>query len=466
MLYSELIFWQVFLPALSVYWFLSHRFQNITLLLGSYLFYASWEPIFVGILFISSLTDFLAGIYASPSRKFFARKIVFATSLTVNFGALFTFKYFNFFSSSLIHSLGIESDLIHDLIRLGLPVGMSFYTFQSVSYTFDCYRGKIAPTRSLPDFLIYVSYFPQLLAGPIERAKKLISQISSPRQFHPQLLIDGAYLVLLGLFKKIYISNYLSQRLTDINGADDFQGPFMVAGGIVTTFIVYADFSGYCDLARGISKMLGIELVINFRPFYFSRNPADFWNRWNITLGTWVRDYLILPFRNKSRGEFFHAGLILTAMLLVGIWHAPKWSWVVFGLMHGIALLSHRHASRIRIYSPLSALLKPIGITLMFVLYAASGLLHYLGDVSYDWTIIEQLTTGWSLTPDAARFMLASFFIYLPLFIFEIFQERIKNYDFIGKSAIEARLVFVVVAVLGIAAGSGFESKAFIYYKF
>lgn len=466
MLYNDLTFWIYFIPAALLYWFLPLRFQNVLLLIGSYSFYASWEPIFVSILFISSLTDFFAGKFAAPPQSKWIRQVALATSLCINFGILLVFKYFNFFTADILQTLGLREGISAEALKIALPVGISFYTLQTVSYTIDCYRGKMKPHPSLHQFLIYVAYFPQLLAGPIERGKKLIPQIENPRSLSSEAVQLGVSLILLGLFKKVFVSGFFVSQLTSLGDGNQLQGPLLIVAGLLMTLIVYCDFGGYCDMARGMSKLLGIDITINFRPFYYAKSPQEFWSRWNITLGTWVRDYLILPFRNKSLGAGYHSLLIIVAMILVGLWHAPKWSWFLFGLFHGLALVGFQQLSKTSFWQTSRPLRLAFGLPFMIVLYVVSGLLHFSGETTEGAKIFLNITEGWELLPWAATVLMACFTAYSPLLVFEFFQEKRQDYDFLQKTAGEVRLIFLLICLLGLAAGMTFEQTSFIYYRF
>jgi len=316
--------------------------QNWLLLLASYAFYGAWDWRFLSLIWLSTGVDYLCGLAMARHRSR-SRRILWV-SLATNLGVLFTFKYFGFFHASALalgQRLGFELDPL--ILHIVLPVGISFYTFQTLSYTIDIYRRELEPRRNLLDFALFVAFFPQLVAGPIERARRFLPQIERPRHVTADQLGEGLWLVAWGYFKKVFIADNLAV-LVDEAFAPGFGGggaDYLVA---VWAFAIqiYCDFSGYSDIARGIAKLLGFELMVNFNLPYFARNPSDFWRRWHISLSTWLRDYLYISL-GGSRGSTArtYVNLFLT-MLLGGLWHGAAWTFVIWGAFHGSWLAIHR----------------------------------------------------------------------------------------------------------------------------
>jgi alginate O-acetyltransferase complex protein AlgI len=272
------------------------------------------------------------------------RKGYLMVSLVTQLGLLGVFKYFNFFVESLaaaLNGVGIESSTLH--LSIVLPVGISFYTFQSLSYTIDIYRKQFKPTDRFSDFALFVAYFPQLQAGPIERARQLLPQLARPRQISIDQTARGLYLIVLGFFKKVAIADGVSPVVDQIFGSTGRVTWIDVAAG-ATLFAVqiYCDFSGYTDIARGLSKLLGINMVVNFNQPYFATNPQDFWRRWHISLSTWLRDYLYVPLGGNRGGLAFVCRNLIITMLLGGLWHGAAWNFVLWGLYQGLALCIYR----------------------------------------------------------------------------------------------------------------------------
>ncbi|MFN3202879.1 MAG: MBOAT family O-acyltransferase [Bradymonadia bacterium] len=328
----------------GLYYRLPHRGQNWLILIGSYVFYGAWDWRFLGLLWVSTAVDFAVGKAIEATDEQTRRKRLLWISLGTNLGILGFFKYFNFFADSLVGAMaafGVEVDAV--TLEIVLPVGISFYTFQTLAYSIDVYRGRMKAVRDPLDFAIYVAFFPQLVAGPIERAQNLMPQISQPRTVTAEQLYSGAQLVLIGLFRKIMIADIAADRANQAfaNAADMTTIPLLL-GVLMFALQIYGDFSGYSSIARGLSRMLGVELMENFRHPYFSTNITVFWRRWHISLSSWLRDYLYISLGgNRGPQWFVYRNLMLT-MLLGGLWHGASWNFVVWGGIHGLALALHK----------------------------------------------------------------------------------------------------------------------------
>lgn len=335
----------VFLPTVFViYWFIlknNLRFQNILLLISSYIFYGWWDYRFLLLIAASTLIDYYVGIGIDKSRKTGTKKGLLILSLIFNLGVLAYFKYFNFFIQTWISSwehIGINMDV--NTMKIILPVGISFYTFQTLSYTIDVYRYNLKPTRNFIQFATYVSFFPQLVAGPIERASRLLPQFKSKRVFNFENSREGLHLILWGLFQKVVIAdscaiyvNNIFQNSGELNGLSLFLGAFYFA------FQIYGDFAGYSNMAIGTARLFGFDLMRNFNYPYFSRNIAEFWRRWHISLSTWFRDYLYIPL-GGSRGNIGRkVRNVFIVFLVSGFWHGANWTFIVWGAIHALLFL-------------------------------------------------------------------------------------------------------------------------------
>ncbi len=335
----------LFLPAvLAGYFLLRHRAQNVWLLAASYLFYGWWDWRFLGLLLVSSFLDWFCSlrIEASPDPR--VRRRWLAVAVVGSLGILGAFKYLDFFAGSaarLLGMLGFEADWT--TLGIVLPVGISFYTFQSMSYTIDVYRRHLPACRSPIDYALYVTFFPQLVAGPIERATRLLPQVQRPRTVTNRHLAEGAFLILLGLFKKIGIADAVSHLViaahADVEGASTVD---LWRGVYLFTFQIYGDFSGYSDIARGSAKLLGFELMENFRQPFLARSFADLWRRWHVSLSTWLRDYLFIPLGGSHGSKARVAINLLLTMTISGLWHGAAWTFVIWGFLHGLALAGER----------------------------------------------------------------------------------------------------------------------------
>ncbi len=297
MLFNSLVFVVFFAVVYGLYCALPHRMQNRMLLVASCVFYGWWDWRFLGLIFLSTIIDYVCGRAIARSQKIGVRRAYLAISLIFNLGLLGFFKYANFFVDSFVsltHSLGWSTDI--SLIQIVLPVGISFYTFQTLSYTIDIYRGKCHAVDDFFDFALFVTYFPQLVAGPIERASVLLPQLQSPRVLRRDQWEDGCWLILSGYYLKVVLADNLApftRRVFDHPGAET--GTIVLFGVYCAAFQIYGDFAGYSRIAVGVSKLMGIDLMKNFNRPYFAISPSDFWRRWHISLSTWLRDYLYIP---------------------------------------------------------------------------------------------------------------------------------------------------------------------------
>ncbi len=331
----------VFLPVVFLaYWASSRNFklQNLIILLASYVFYGWWDVRFLFLLFATSLVDYICGQKIHDAQTPRERKLYLLISIVSNLTVLGFFKYFNFFLESfqqVSHSLGwqVNAPLLHII----LPVGISFYTFQSLSYTIDIYRAKIKPAHDPAAFLAFISFFPQLVAGPIERASHLLGQFLKPRHFDYELAKDGMRQMLWGFFKKIVVADRLALHVEAIfSDPVNLNSTDLTLGIIFFSFQIYCDFSGYSDIAIGTARLFGFDLMRNFRYPYFSRNMIEFWQRWHISLSTWFRDYVYIPLGGNRGSGYEHRRNILLTFVLSGLWHGANWTFVYWGALHAL----------------------------------------------------------------------------------------------------------------------------------
>ncbi|MCH2170867.1 MBOAT family protein [Myxococcota bacterium] len=344
MLFNSLAFAVFFAVVFAAYALLPHRARRFWLLLASYGFYASWDWRFLGLIWVSTAVDYAVALRLAANDDAHSRRRWITLSLIVNLGILGFFKYAGFFAESLADLIAPFGHAIPDFaLQVVLPVGISFYTFQSLGYTLDVYRGQLQPTRNLLDFALFVAFFPQLVAGPIERASRLLGQIATPRHLSWEGLGAGSWLILWGLFKKTVVADSLSQVVDAVYAPGAAAtGPEVVLATYAFAFQIYCDFSGYTDIARGTARCLGFDLMLNFRLPYFATSPADFWRRWHISLSTWLRDYLYIPLGGNRRGSRRTLINLLLTMLLGGLWHGAAWTFVAWGAYHGALLIIQR----------------------------------------------------------------------------------------------------------------------------
>src|SRR5690606_36334354 len=344
MLFNSLDF-AVYLPIVFVlYWFVgikSLKTQNILLVIASYIFYGWWDWRFLSLIFISTLVDFTLSLVLIRQLNEFHRKIIFGVSLVVNLGILGVFKYYNFFIDNLIDAFTIFGrNFEARSLDIVLPVGISFYTFQTLSYTIDVYRGKLQPTTDFIGFSAFVSFFPQLVAGPIERATNLLPQFNRERRFDYSCATNGLRQMLWGFFKKIVIAdncavivNHIFENPSGVNGST------LVLGAFFFALQIYGDFSGYSDIAIGTAKLFGFNLMKNFDFPYFSRDIAEFWRRWHISLSTWFRDYLYIPLGGSRVNSTLQVRNIFIIFLVSGFWHGANWTFIVWGALNALYFL-------------------------------------------------------------------------------------------------------------------------------
>ncbi len=324
------LYWKVFQKDLTL--------QNGLILFSSYFFYGWWDWRFLGLIFVSSLTDYLIGLFLVKTQSNRKRQFLLAISLAVNLGLLGFFKYFNFFidsANSLLQSLGLHSGI--SSLYIILPVGISFYTFQTLSYTIDIYRRRLEPEKNIVNFFAFVSFFPQLVAGPIERAANMIPQFSRPRVFDLSEAKNGIRQILWGFFKKIVIADTCGSYVDQVFGNySHLPGSTLLLGVVLFTFQIYADFSAYSDIAIGTGRLFGFRLMQNFNYPNFSRDPGEYWRRWHISLSTWFRDYLFIPLGGSRTGKFNRIKNIIITFTVSGLWHGANWTFVSWGFLNGL----------------------------------------------------------------------------------------------------------------------------------
>jgi alginate O-acetyltransferase complex protein AlgI len=344
MLFNSLDF-AIFLPIVFIlYWFVTQRnlkWQNALVVLASYVFYGWWDWRFLSLIVFSTLIDYTIGRQLQITESQKRRKLLLWASIIVNLGFLGFFKYYNFFVDNFVQAFSFFGAPIQpNTLNIILPVGISFYTFQTLSYTIDVYKRKLEPTKDFIAFSAFVSFFPQLVAGPIERATNLLPQFYERRKFEYAKAVDGMRQILWGLFKKVVIADNCAQYANEIfNNSGDYSGSTLFMGALFFTFQIYGDFSGYSDIAIGTSRLFGFNLKQNFAFPYFSRDIAEFWRRWHISLSTWFRDYLYIPLGGSRGGTWMKTRNTFIIFIVSGFWHGANWTFIVWGLLNAIYFL-------------------------------------------------------------------------------------------------------------------------------
>ena len=332
----------IFFPiVVAIYFSIAQKYRWILLLIASYYFYMSWKAEYIIWIIISTIITYVVGIKIYNSTSVKQKKMYLLVSLLSSAGMLFVFKYFNFFSDSvrtILEQFSIQLNPI--TLKILLPVGISFYTFKTISYTIDVYRGEIEPQKHLGIFAVYISFFPQLIAGPIERARSLLPQLYEIHYFEYQRVTDGLKLMLWGFFKKVVIADGLALVVDKVfNNVHDYTGTSLLLATFFFAFQIYGDFSGYSDIATGSAQIMGIKSMDNFKRPYFSRSISEFWKRWHISLSSWFKDYLYIPLGgNRVSIPRWYLNLLIV-FIVSGLWHGAKWTFAVWGALHGFYLV-------------------------------------------------------------------------------------------------------------------------------
>jgi len=341
MLFNSLQF-LIFFPIVVIFYFtIPHKYRWVLLLLASYYFYMCWKAEYLILILVSTLIDYIAGLKMGKTTVKAERKVYLILSLLINLGLLFTFKYFNFFSESF-RQVFQHFNIMYNVpsLKVLLPVGISFYTFQTLSYTIDVYRGKREPETHLGIFALYVSFFPQLVAGPIERSTRLLPQFYEKMEFDYQRVKDGLLLMAWGFFKKVVIADRLAILVNQVyNNPTDYSGFPLILATYFFAFQIYCDFSGYSDIAIGAAQVMGYRLMLNFNRPYFSKSISEFWKRWHISLSSWFRDYLYISLGGNRVKKWRWYLNIYIVFIISGLWHGANWTFIIWGSLHGFFLL-------------------------------------------------------------------------------------------------------------------------------
>ncbi len=449
------------------------RYQNLLLLAGSLFFYSWWDYRFLALILIISVGVYLAGkkiaeLPDGPRRKWWLiGSIVFSLSF------LAFFKYFDFFIQStaeVLQFFGLSANL--HVLGILLPIGISFYVFEAVSYVVDIYRRNSLPAKRYTDFLLFLSFFPHLVAGPIMRAKQLLPQIEAQRVVTVALFHEGTYLFLWGLFKKVFVADNLGKFIVDPAFASgDLTGFGYMIALYAFGFQIYADFSGYTDMARGIARWLGFDLPLNFDAPYFSRNPSDFWRRWHITLSNWYRDYVYIPLGGNRGGVWKTCINLILTMLLAGLWHGASWTYVVWGGYQGLLLAGHRlwialneRASSIK---RVTAIFGTAGAVILMLQATMIGWLPFRAQ-SFEQVrdIASAILFNFAPTATPLKPFLMLVFFSAILLIAEFFQYRLKSPFILWGAPLLIRVIAYLLVIYSIFVFGVLAGTQFIYFQF
>jgi D-alanyl-lipoteichoic acid acyltransferase DltB (MBOAT superfamily) len=476
MLFDSPVFFLFLIIVVSVYWLLrTRRRQNVFLLIASYFFYGWWDWRFLGLIFASTLVDFACARGIARSTNGRKRKLLLAVSITVNLVFLGFFKYFNFFIDSAATALGaLGLQVSVPVLRVLLPPGISFYTFQELAYIIDVYNGKIEPVESLVDYALFITLFPHLIAGPIQRPSHLLPQVQHARQVDWRKMSDGMMLILTGLFRKVVIADNCALVANSVfNGHFGTpNGPVLLLGAYAFAWQIYGDFSGYSDIARGSAQLMGFHFMVNFRQPYLSQSLQDFWRRWHISLSSWLRDYLYIALGGSRHGERKTYRNLFATMLLGGLWHGANWTFVIWGGLHGSMLAVNRFfqghrslgwANSENVHrTSIHQWLKRVAV-FHFVCFA--WIFFRAGSMSEALSLLHGARAwGWRGEYGSALIFLAIFSV--PLFLIDLQLERSGGEYPFATAGVRRQVVFASLLTIAIAMLAGTESSAFIYFQF
>ncbi len=483
MLFNSIDF-AIFLPIVFIlYWFFAHKklkLQNFIIVVASYLFYGWWDWRFLSLILFSTIVDYTIGLKLSNEENHLKRKALLWISILVNLGFLGFFKYYNFFIDNFTTVFSFfGTDLEVNSLNIILPVGISFYTFQTLSYTIDVYRRKLEPTKDFIIFSAFVSFFPQLVAGPIERATHLLPQFYKKRTFDYSKAVDGIRHILWGLFKKIVIADNCAEYANQIfNNSENLNGSTLVLGALFFTFQIYGDFSGYADIAIGTSRLFGFDLSKNFSFPYFSRNVAEFWRRWHISLSTWFRDYLYIPLGGSRGGTWMKIRNTFAIFIVSGFWHGANWTFIVWGALNAIyflpLLLTNKNRNNIetvaqgRIFPTIKeflSMLLTFGLTIFaWIFFRAKNIEHAISYIS------EILSPSLFLKPNFEGIDSSSTTIIILVFIFILVEWKgredkyaIEKLGIKWKRPIRYAMYYLIIIAIFWFGGS---KQQFIYFQF
>ncbi len=480
MLFNSIDF-AIFLPVVFfLYWFVINqnlKLQNALLLVASYIFYGWWDWRFLSLLFASTFIDYFVGRKLATQQNLTKRKLLLSISIVSNLGMLGFFKYYNFFVDSFVEAFTFfGADINSRTLNVILPVGISFYTFQTLSYAIDIYRGKLKATNDFIAFATFVTFFPQLVAGPIERATNLLPQFFKPRKLEYGQAVDGLRQMLWGLFKKIVIADNCAYFANQIfNNSSDYGGSTLLLGALFFAIQIYGDFSGYSDIAIGTAKLFGFQLMRNFAFPYFSRDIAEFWRRWHISLSTWFRDYLYIPLGGSKGGTWMKVRNTFIIFLVSGFWHGANWTFVAWGALNAIfflpLLLSNKNRNNLEIVAKgrlLPSIRDFVSISVTFFLTLIAWIFFRAASVSQAFDILKTIFSSSLFTIPVfnPREILVLTLMTLFMIIEWIGRENqyaIENIRIRFSRPVRWAVYYSIIILIFFFAGQG---QAFIYFQF
>ena len=474
MLFNSLEFVLFFVITYGIYLASRHETQNRLLVGASYVFYAAWDWRFLSLILVSTLVDYYCGLQIAASGSHRAKRVLLAVSVSVNLTLLGFFKYCDFFIESLSNLLvAAGSDGNLRTLNIILPVGISFYTFQTLSYSIDVYRGELQPVRKLRDFALFVAFFPQLVAGPIERARNLLPQVSRPRRISRRDIGAGLWLVLIGYFMKIFVADNLAHIVDRaFSQTGDMDGGEALTAVYAFAFQIFGDFAGYSSIAIGISRLMGFRLMTNFLYPYFVTEPSEFWRNWHISLSSWLRDYLYVGLGGSRSGNLVTCRNLCVTMLLGGMWHGAAWNFVLWGGYHGALLVLHRLCAPVLRKLEDTLRLPPVvwyslRLFVMFHATCYGWLIFRAGSVGQIRDMTSSILTNLGgLTPVVSYNWKAIAFYTGLLIVVQIVGYRKKDPLFVLGCRPSVQAVCYLVPFLAILVWGELGAAEFIYFQF
>ena len=468
MLFDSPIYVVFLILVVLAYWSLSFRAQNRFLLAASYLFYGWWDWRFLCLMIASTILDYFIARKIEDATDPRLRRSLLVLSLVVNFTILGFFKYFNFFVGSVAHgfsTLGIEVSL--PFLKIILPPGISFYTFQEVAYIVDVYSGKLPASRSFLDYALFISLFPHLIAGPIQRPSHLLPQVQQPRQWDSDKAFDGLLLILEGLFRKVVVAdNCALIANAAFNGAFGKPSlPVVLLGTYAFAWQIYGDFSGYSNIARGSAQLLGFHFMVNFRQPYLAESIQDFWRRWHISLSTWLRDYLYIPLGGNRHGERQTYRNLMLTMLLGGLWHGANWTFVVWGGLQGAGLSAERKFLDPERAASSGVLWKWVRRIVIFHFVCLSWIFFRAQSLQAALRMLHGLT-AWSWRPEFSTAFLFLAIFSVPMLLLDLQLESKSGEYAFASAPVRPRVAYGLACALLIALLGANQANAFIYFQF
>ena len=477
MLFNSIDF-AIFLPIIFIlYWFFTKKklkLQNFLIVVASYIFYGWWDWRFLSLILFSTIVDYSIGISLSKQENKAKRKTLLLASILINLGFLGFFKYYNFFLDNFITAFSFfGTEIKANSLNIILPIGISFYTFQTLSYTIDVYKRKLQPTKDFIAFSAFVSFFPQLVAGPIERATNLLPQFYKKRSFDYKNAMIGLRQIIWGLFKKVVIADTCAQYANEIfNTYEIYSSTTLIIGAIAFAFQIYCDFSGYSDIAIGLSRLFGFKLMRNFNYPYFSRDIAEFWRRWHISLSTWFRDYLYIPIGGSKVENWKVIRNVFIIFIVSGFWHGANWTFIVWGILNALYFLpsmlnnkNRRHLNIIAENKNIPSLKELFFMAKTFFLVVFSWIFFRAEDMQTAITYIKKIFT-FSLEVERLRIERYSVEIF-PLILLLIIIEwmgRHQEFPLLKDNKYQLKTILIILFILVL--GNFSDMNDFIYFQF